>query len=63
MDHFRRCSAWQRRFYAYYSYADPIMETITHLPAEEMTLVMIVAGGAMFFGNLASAPFDQTIQR
>ena len=46
-------------FYAYYSYADPIMETITHLPAEEMTLVMIVAGGAMFFGNLASAPLTK----
>lgn len=46
-------------FYAYYSYADPIMETTTHLAASWMTMVMVIAGGAMFFGNLTSAPLTK----
>lgn len=36
-------------FYAYYSYADPIMATIAHLPAASMTLIMFLAGASIPF--------------
>lgn len=46
-------------FYAYYSYADPIMETVTHLPESWMTIVMVIAGASMFSGNIVSAPLTK----
>lgn len=46
-------------FYAYYSYADPIMATIAHLPAASMTLIMFLAGASMFIGNIVSAPLTK----
>lgn len=44
---------------AYYSYADPIMATIAHLPAASMTLIMFLAGASMFIGNIVSAPLTK----
>ena len=46
-------------FSAYYSYADPIMATIAHLPAASMTLIMFLAGASMFIGNIVSAPLTK----
>lgn len=46
-------------FYAYYSYVDPIMSTITHMPEAAMTLIMFLAGASMFAGNLISAPLTK----
>lgn len=46
-------------FYAYYSYVEPIMGTVAHLPAASMTLVMLLAGAAMFSGNAISAPLTK----
>ena len=46
-------------FYAYYSYVDPIMATIAHMPAASMTLIMFLAGAAMFIGNIVSAPLTK----
>lgn len=46
-------------FYAYYSYVDPIMATVAHMPAASMTLIMFLAGVAMFIGNIVSAPLTK----
>ena len=46
-------------FYAYYSYVDPIMATVAHMPAASMTLIMFLAGAAMFIGNIVSAPLTK----
>lgn len=46
-------------FYAYYSYVDPIMDTISHLAPQNITYVIFVAGLAMFIGNVVSAPLTK----
>ena len=46
-------------FYAYYSYVDPIMDKVSHLPPEMMTPVIALAGLSMFIGNLVSAPLTK----
>ncbi|MFQ7479036.1 MAG: MFS transporter, partial [Parasutterella excrementihominis] len=46
-------------FYAYYSYVDPIMATVAHMSAASMTLIMFLAGAAMFIGNIVSAPLTK----
>ncbi len=46
-------------FYAYYSYMDPIMTYVAHMPAVHMTLIMFIAGASMFIGNIVSAPLTK----
>lgn len=41
------------------SYVDPIMATVAHMSAASRTLIMFLAGAAMFIGNIVSAPLTK----
>lgn len=43
----------QGSVYCWYSYMEPIMLTVSHVPASGMKWVMIVAGAGMFIGGIA----------
>lgn len=42
-------------FFAYYSYVNPVMENVAHIPASLMSVVIGVAGLGMVAGNLFAA--------